>query len=188
MSNDLWEHVMIDIETLGGSPNGALMQIGACPFSLETGEVGEPWVVNVSVKDAVKRGMQIDVSTVGFWMGQPEAWATLQNDKQELGKALEMLRLGYNWSKLEGVWTNAPLFDFAIMRRAYELVGCKAPWHYRQERCSRTLFYLARQIGEVALPARSGIHHNAGDDARFQAQFAVILFEAIRNGGREVER
>lgn len=171
---------MIDLETLGSAPDGAIVQIGACAFNLPVngyaGEVGDPIRIPVSVEDAVEMGMTLDPSTVLWWFERPELFRRITTGAVELLAALAELEGSFKWGNVDGVWSNAPLFDFAILRTAFDLVDCDVPWHYRQERCSRTLFHVAKRGRPVLeIPDREGTHHDAGDDAKFQAQLAVAL-------------
>lgn len=61
-----------------------------------------------------------------------------------------------------------PQFDLAILKTAYLATGVKhPPWHFRSERCLRTLYDLVDFDRKNAPKPR--IPHQAGEDARAQA-------------------
>jgi exodeoxyribonuclease VIII len=49
-----------------------------------------------------------------------------------------------------------------ILRKAYEMLGLKTPWHFRADRDVRTLVALGRSLDIELTPAnREGTHHHA---------------------------
>lgn len=174
------KHVMLDIEAFGKAPNGCLVEIGACEFgvgAVHTSVRKRQFCIRPQSSQEV--GMLLDADTVLWWMKQG-GWKVHEDDTIDLQSALETFASSLPWSMYEGVWSNAPLYDFAILRRAFELCDMKCPWHYRQERCSRTLFYLTMQRWpEFSLPEREGIHHRAVDDATYQAKIAAGMMKAL---------
>lgn len=170
---------MLDIETLGAAPDGALIQVGAVVFNLPSGTQYDHF------SESVEPEGKIDASTVDFWIQHPDLYQRIREAfPGNTAQVLMRLAAWWKWRDLEGVWTNAPLFDFAILRHHYARVGIPCPWHYRQERCSRTIFWLAAQHGPLNLPERSGTHHSAVDDASYQAQVLAYLLSVIRGGER----
>lgn len=178
-------HIMIDIETLGGAPDGCLIQVGWATFDME--KVHDSGAYTIAASDSQSQGMRIDASTVKFWMDQPkDVREQVMKGEYTLSRALNAFGMAHPWLDYEGVWTNAPLFDFAIMRDAYKRVGNYGinPWTYRQERCSRTLFQVAKYKANKSnivfnLPERKGKHHDAEDDAVYQAEVVIYLMEII---------
>ena len=70
------------------------------------------------------------------------------------------------------VWANGPSFDLVILRDAFKGIHMKPIWHFRQERCMRTIMDEAREIGatKADLPELpKGTKHDALDDAVRQA-------------------
>lgn len=172
-------HLMIDIETLGMAPRGVILQIGACWFDPASQKVDTPFTVNV---DPHQPDREIDASTVEWWMKQDRrTWEAMRRERKTIWVALRMLTAEFNpWRDFTGVWTNAPLFDFAILRDAFQQSSFPVPWNHRQERCSRTLLWLAGQRPGLVLPLRKGTHHHAGDDAYYQAQCVNAMWQHLR--------
>lgn len=183
-------HIMIDIETLGKAPDGCLIQLGWATFDFE--KVYESGGFTIAAVDSQSRGMTIDADTVvNFWMNQPEDLRKhVFKGEYTLSRALSSFAMAHKWENFEGVWTNAPLFDFVILRNAYKRIGGtdkiveRVPWSYRQERCSRTLMQIAKYRADKLginfnLPPRHGTQHDAVADAIYQAEVVVYLMGVI---------
>jgi hypothetical protein len=68
--------LMLDLETMGTSPNAAIVAIGAVKFDPGTGELGGRFYQVVDLASSVAAGCVIDPDTVLWWMRQsPEARA-----------------------------------------------------------------------------------------------------------------
>jgi hypothetical protein len=144
------QDLMIDLETMGLAPDGAIVAIGAVNFELATGETGDSFEVPVSLNSSYELGMKLYPSTVLWWFGRdPEALASWKTDRAvPITTALAEFEAWFErHSQIKRVWANAPTFDLMILRRAYELVGGMAPWPFRRERCVRTLLQLAKDLG-----------------------------------------
>jgi hypothetical protein len=63
---------MLDLEYLAGSANAVVVQIGAMPFAIRTGEYDPSlfFSVNLSVDEQLRAGRKIDARTLEWWMGQ----------------------------------------------------------------------------------------------------------------------
>jgi exodeoxyribonuclease VIII len=177
------KHLMLDIETLGPTPDGVITQIGACLFDMGHGDTDGHFKVNVSRDDCLRWGLRVHPDTEEWWASQPnEVFDAMVKEARPLESALIDFAGAYSWSKLEGVWTNAPTFDFSILRNGFNVTRVKCPWHYRQERDSRTLLYLAKKHSvdiKAGFPEREGTHHDALDDAVYQARVCSHLWGCI---------
>jgi len=74
------------------------------------------------------------------------------------------------------LWGNGSTFDNVILSNAYRAIGVKQPWDFWNDRCYRTLKSL---YPHVKLE-RSGVAHNALDDAKSQAMHAVRIINATK--------
>ena len=167
--------VMVDIETMGNGPLSAIVAIGAVRFT-ETGIVDE-FTINVDLRSSIASGMECDPDTILWWLKQDDhARASICEKGVSLGCALEAFA---NWigSHAE-VWGNGADFDNVILATAYRLCGMKQPWHYTANRCYRTVKNLRPDV-EMD---RTGVAHNALDDARSQA---LHLIECLRDPAKE---
>lgn len=181
------DDVMVDIETLSSFNNAAIIQIGACV--LDDGS----WPFLASVSRKLYHGdprFGVDLSTVKWWDSQPDA----AKDSLRLNRCKSvhrMLNVFANWlgdvgfryshDGQPGIWANPPQFDLTILRHAYQAHGLSVPWHYRQERCARTLW---RSFGhlveeEMAPDVSDLIKHRADHDAIRQARGVRAILESL---------
>lgn len=152
----------IDIETLASGTNAALTQIGACYRDAD----GELVTFFADVLDDTgvysATTLQWHRTQGGVALPGPDArrWtAALPHDFNAW-----LREAGAHVEGAAALWTHAT-FDIPRLGDAYERLGMRAPWHYRNCRDLRTLYDLAG--GRPTLP-RVGEHHNALDDAIYQ--------------------
>ena len=178
------QHVMIDLETMGLAPRGAIVSIGALEFDLNTGKTGHELHVPVSLQDCLENGLQQDESTVKWWAGQaPEARASWDVDNPAtLDEGMRVLMAFFmDVGGKPQVWANAPTFDLMILRNAYSAVGREAPWHFTKERCCRTLVQMGKMLQTNPRNVRrTGTAHNALDDCKYQVAYCVRAWAGIR--------
>lgn len=159
--------VMIDIETWGTRPTSAIIQIGACYFDRETGEIGKEFLRNIDYVVSTEP-FTTDEATMQWWSEQSqEAKDSLNIDPMPIKNVLE--ELSEFLKKADYLWSHAT-FDIPIICNAYSVFEMKIPVHYRGMRDIRTLMDLANHMSEKV---REGIHHNGLDDAKFQVGYVV---------------
>lgn len=162
--------IMIDIETLGTRSTSAIIQIGACYFDRKTGEIGNEFCMNVEQCS----GFTTDKETMDWWEKQSkEARESVFSNPQELEGVLH--RLQDFLKKGKYLWSHAT-FDVPIIMNAMNVYSLKMPIHYRSMRDIRTLMDLAGHKSEIE---RTGIHHNALDDAKYQAQYCSEAIQKL---------
>lgn len=180
---------MLDLETLGTKPGCAILSIGA--VRMKDFRIVDSFYQTIDAKSCQKHGLSIDADTLNWWMSQPEK-ARLEAFKGESGLEFALQEfdawvIGYNTAsfppdhiiKNTFMWGNAPSFDCAILSHIYiKMFGgiCK-PWRYFNERCYRTMKNVFPD--KHLIPEREGTHHNALDDAKFQAQHLLNIFNHI---------
>lgn len=165
-------HVMLDLETMGTGNNAAIIAIGAAAFDKDG--VRARYYNTVSLESSIAVGMQMDASTVMWWLQQSEdaRKALLVPDQVPLATALEEFSEFYlTYAKGGGVWGNGATFDNTVIGNAYRLTGIKRPWSFRLDRCYRTV---REMHPPLALPM-AGTAHNALDDAVYQARYLIKL-------------
>lgn len=133
---------MIDIETLGTSPDAVILTIGAQTFDpLSQGILPQFFYARIDTQDQTNRSIQQD--TVEWWakqsfQSQNEAFG--DHDRILLKSALtDLTRLIWR-SNL--IWANGPTFDMTILEHAYKSFGLALPWNYGKVRDARTIFSL----------------------------------------------
>jgi hypothetical protein len=172
-------NVMVDLETLGTTPNSSIVSIGAVKFS--SAGVGDEFYQTINLQSCKDAGLDIDPSTVAWWMGQSnEARAVFNSKGKDLPDVLEAFTkfIGIENVGNVKVWGNGANFDNVILVNAYRRTGIKAPWQFYNDRCYRTIKSMFKKI-EME---RTGTHHNALDDAKSQAEHLVRILNVI--GGR----
>lgn len=173
-----FEDLMIDLETMGMPPAGAIVGLGACFFNLQTCTIGPTFYRAVNLATAVREGGELTPGTIMWWLGQSqEARDAIRFSAFDINGVLsEFSEFIAEHSNPKSVrpWGNASGFDLTILAGAYKRSGQPVPWHYTRERCFRTAqnLYPAIQYD----PAKKGTAaHNARADAIFQAQHLFAI-------------
>lgn len=176
-------HVMLDLETLGTRPGCSILSIGAVEFDAHSGKLGKEFYEVVSRASCRAKGLEEDASTIEWWSKQNrEAQKVLEDAetcKQGLGGALiQFTRYLEPFGKRNlYVWGCGADFDQPIIAACYAKVSFPLPWLFYNNRCYRTLRALGKVKGDA--PARTGVYHNALDDAKTQALQAINIIRAM---------
>lgn len=190
--------IMIDLETIGRPPRAVIASIGVVYFDrLVPGKLGGSFYRVVDMDSCAELGLEFGADTVVWWLQQDDAArAAILGNPVHLASALLDL------SKFLGppttrdtlrFWGNGPTFDLTILRSAFKVVGYSDPWHYRQERCVRTVVgaYLDAwpgtqdDEGPKARYEGAADAHNALGDAITQAKYVSTMYEALVVGARK---
>jgi len=171
-------HIMIDLETMGTRPNAPIISIGAVAFNADG--VDHAFYLNVSLKSAVESGAVIDPDTVMWWLRQDKAAQAAFEEGQDEAVSLEQaLRdfaefcLGYG-ENLHGVWGNGASFDNVLMHETGKRCGVPT-WPFWKDRCYRTAKSMFPDITLERRGHRVEVHHNALDDAMYQALHLIEI-------------
>ncbi|ENF3191512.1 3'-5' exoribonuclease, partial [Escherichia coli] len=178
----VWNHLSVDLETMGTNPDAPINSIGGKFFDPETGEMGPEFSKAIDLETA---GGVIDRGTIKWWLKQSrEAQSAILTDEIPLDDALLQLRefIAENSGEFfVQVWGNGANFDNVILRRSYERQGIPCPWRYCNDRDVRTIVELGKTIGfdvRTAIPFE-GVPHNALDDARHQAKQVLAIWQKL---------
>lgn len=183
MNKKYYDHIMIDIETLGVSSTAVIQSIGAISFDIETGEMGEYAFLQMSIQSCLDFGLKVDGDTIKFWLSQPKETidSILKSDKEYLLDCglhwLNMFFSSHNKHTVK-VWANRPQFDIAILKNAY--LACNMPplWDRNNERDARTIIELFPEVrNEVEF---SGLKHTPIDDCRYQIELLSKAYNKIK--------
>lgn len=169
---------MVDIETMGTSPNAAIITIGACifdPYGIDTDSsipIERQFTTTISMVDNQKQNRSFDADTIAWWLRQSkEAQDGLQDgDITNLRKALtDYNRFFSNQpGRVSRVWAKSPDFDMTIIRDALKSQNMMDHFKYWETRCVRTITEAAYPNGDQPTIG-VGVAHNALDDAIRQA-------------------
>lgn len=175
---NIWEHVMVDIETLGRTPGAIITEIAIVPFNWDNKNENakDSFYRKISLESSVKAGLKIDTNTLVWWSEQnPEVYKKMmdQTNTIPLDQALFELKVyldSLHPSTLQ-LWGNSNRFDLGILAYTYELLGRQLPWLFRNERDVRTLVSLYPEI--KANHIFEGNLHNPIDDCINQIDYVV---------------
>jgi 3' exoribonuclease, RNase T-like len=170
-------HIMIDLETLGTTADAAILSIGAVVFDLETGMLDDTFYRVVSFESQPNRVLSRD--TLAWWMKQSPEAAAVFTDKNKFALQ-DALRDFAVWVPCLGkvhAWSNGADFDLPMLTHAFDQCGLRQPWPTFNGRCYRTYKNLpgARDVKVI----RVGEHHNALDDAIYQAEHVCKIHQAL---------
>lgn len=172
MAND----IMIDIETLGTTPDAAVLTIGAIRFNADTKDAPVKEIyLKLDVAD--QQGRITDENTVKWWSEQEQTVqdSTFKGNRISVRLALEELT---NFiTEDDRVWAHGPQFDMVILESLYKSVDKKAPWKYNKVRDTRTLYEV---LGDMR-PAVRPNEHNALEDCKYQAKGVQECFAHLRS-------
>lgn len=178
----VWNHLSVDLETMGTNPDAPINSIGGKFFDPETGEMGPEFSKTI---DAKTGGGTVDISTIEWWLVQSsEVRSAILVNQIPLDDALLQFRefiSEHSDEKFVQVWGNGATFDNAILRRSYERQGIPCPWRYCNDRDVRTIVELGKTIGfdaRTAIPFE-GVPHNALDDANHQAKYVSAIWQKL---------
>ncbi len=153
---------MLDLETLGSHPSAVIVAIGAAKFA--GGVVLESFYRRIDPESCVEAGLTVDVSTIMWWLKQPDASRLeITQPSEPLKTVLEEFAQWIGPGAV--VWGNGASFDPVVLTQTYRAAGVRVPWKYSNERCYRTVKSLFPHVPMQ----RDGTHHNALDDAKAQA-------------------
>lgn len=192
--------LMIDLETLGTSPKAPVISIGACYFD-KTG-VKQHFYAVLDVKEQIDSGLRkVDADTIKWWMDQEGAAKKVF--KEELGvihgrhihdflsdedddseRVRKLKKDGNTASLLSFIyfcageykdedtkpWGNGSTFDITILESLLKDFKIVVPWKFYNIRDYRTFKEYVYDGKDLE---RTGTHHNALDDAIYQAEVVV---------------
>lgn len=170
-------NVMIDLETLGTTPGSAILSIGAVMFG--PAGLGDELYTPISLASCTAAGLTIDPVTVAWWMKQSDAAraAAFRDDAEPLPRVLLRFAEWFERAEAERLWCQGANFDAPLLEAAYCACGMTPPWKFWNVRDTRTLYELA----DVKVDRARGTHHNALDDARAQAEAAVVALQRLQH-------
>ena len=166
-------NIMLDLETLGTEPGCPIISIGAARFD-ESG-IGGCFYRAITVDSCFALGMKPAAATLEWWMGQSDsAKRVFSGERILINQALLDFK---GWVEDDdAMWGNSARFDCGILHEAYRICGIQTPWKWWNEKCYRTLKNTFPSIEFE----RTGVHHNALDDAKSQAWHAAKILKFIR--------
>lgn len=189
---------MIDIETLGTRPKTVIVSAGVCSFN--NSGIIKGFHCELDIQEQLWAGRTITAGTLGWAMGQPDSVREVYKEKDKDGKIKPKLKaeeffamfdkfvevsraaIGEDKSHAIKVWGNGSHFDITILEDYYDQFHTKKfngfPWKFWDVWCFRTFNNLTKCKDMVK---REGTHHNALDDAIYQAKCVIAV---LQRGGK----
>ena len=159
--------VMVDLETFGSQPGGAISQIGAVAFDPDGS-----WISDTAFHANATSPSGFSDSNIRWWLAQSEAARASLDEPPPVPLSEALLAFSYfyrSWGPAE-VWAHGANFDLVILNHWFEKVCIDRPWHWRDERCTRTLLRLRdRSVFSDLYEAEDLPNHVAWADAKRQA-------------------
>jgi exodeoxyribonuclease VIII len=170
---------MVDLETMGTSPNAAIIAIGAVKFDVSSGEIsGDSFYRRIDLESSMKCGGEVSASTIMWWLAQSaKAQAEILKEtpgRVHIKQALRDFAEWYGNCPIP-IWGDGAASDNVWLKSAYARLGMECPWTYKQDRCLRTMKELRPQV-EVPIV---GVEHRALDDAIYQARLLMAILETL---------
>jgi len=175
----MFNHVMLDLETLSLKNNAAIFSIGAVKMDLKNFTLGPEFYIPVKPESSEAAGLHVSVATLKWWTDQSSEAKRVFTDTQavSLGQALGLFdKFVRSDAPIEGIWGHGSAFDNVILRNAYAALGYQCPWSHRMDLCFRTM----RVLFPMPQPEDKGVVHNALDDARRQARSLCAGLQRLR--------
>lgn len=170
------QHIMVDLETMGAIPGSVIASIGAVSFDPVAGVLGRDFYRTVNIVSAQAAGLTIDADTVRWWLRQDgRAQQALFEAEAGLAEVLQAFSQFYAGESGSVLWGHGASFDPVLLEGAYRAVQQRPPWKFWDHRCTRTIFDLAGVKPDRA----AGVHHNALDDARAQADAVCVAYSKL---------
>lgn len=186
--NAFYTHLMVDMETMGNSPDAPIVSIGAVFFDPSTGNTGAEFYRVVSLESSMSFGMKPDASTIQWWLKQSSEArsAILVDEAMGLRETLELLadfiaENATNGSHTVQLWGNGCSFDNVILRRAYALTETPFAVPFWNDMDVRTMVELGKSVGinpRFDIPFE-GDMHNALSDARHQVKYVSAIWQRL---------
>lgn len=181
----IFKDFMLDLESMGTDPKDAILSIGISPMNIKERTIGKGLYVRVSLESCQKLGMNINASTVLWWLQQEEAARSEFAGnyahtpiREALLKVRDFIQGQSGDAELDEirVWGNGSMMDNALLLAAFDMAEVDAPWSYRGDMCYRTLRQLAPNVERV----KPTIAHHALKDAEAQAKTLFNILDEIK--------
>jgi exodeoxyribonuclease VIII len=187
-SEQLYTHLMVDLESMGDNPDAPIVSIGAVFFDPETGRTGAEFYKVISLASAMAFGSLPDAGKILWWMRKSSEArsALLVEDAIPLDDALLQFNDFIGENAANGpdtvqVWGNGATFDNVLLSQSYKRAGITRPWKFRNDRDVRTIVELGKAVGinpRNEIPFEGELH-NALDDARHQVKYVSKIWQVL---------
>lgn len=172
-----FEHLMLDLETMGTKSNSCIVSIGAVEFNIETGETGKEFYQVIDLQSSLNQGLEITGSTLEWWLQQSDKARNKLNDPNKVDLNTALYKLTQFITKDYYVWGNSSRFDCGILADSFFKINYTLPWKFWNERDVRTLVSFAPQIKEST--EFQGVPHDPIDDCKHQIKYCSKIWNKL---------
>lgn len=182
-----YKHIMVDIETMGPAPDGALIAIGAVPFNLhpkcmELAPESKWFHERCTLEANILANRKIDAETVEWWMRQTKTAQEMVLAEPRVQHFATFIYDFEEWirdTRAEFIWAKPPEFDIDILKHAFAGTAAEWPFGGRATRDVRTVLAQAKfnNREDVFNLPFEGEKHNAVHDAAHQARQVILAYE-----------
>lgn len=172
-----WHH-MIDLETIDTAPTAGILSIGIVAFNPDTGELGPTLYRRLGYDQARMYGTE-SASTIEWWQRQ-DATVRTEAFTAEHDATIAAFEVAEFIRHTAGVWGNGATFDITITEHWLNVLGAGVPYKPWVVCDCRTIEAAAKRIGITRKQfIRRGDHHNALDDAIYQAEYISGMWRGL---------
>ena len=172
-----FNHLMVDLETMGTKSNSAIISIGAVEFNIQTGETGREFYRNIFLQSCIETGLQVDAATIMWWMRQNDDARNSLIEIPSFSIQQALIDFKEFCNKDYQIWGNSARFDLGLLENAYDKISISIPWKFKQERCLRTLVSFNPEIKHSI--EFEGTAHNALDDCYHQIKYCHLTWVSL---------
>jgi exodeoxyribonuclease VIII len=172
------DNIMLDLETLGVTPDSVILTIGAVkfdPFDINSEPGLNPLYLRLNVDQQTALDRIIDPATIQWW-GKQSAESQEEAFSEENRIDLDDFTAQINKYIVgaDKIWSQGS-FDFTILENLYRMLGKPIPWQYWQIRDSRTIM----DLGDDSIKTTNKDAHNALADSYVQAKSVQAIYNQL---------
>jgi exodeoxyribonuclease VIII len=161
-------HAMIDLETLGTTPDAVILCVGGVKFDPNTDRIYDEIHYRLDIDEQQNNNRSIDHGTIEWWGQQPASIIEAAFDPDGRTPVISFLEDFKRWCVgVDSFWAQGPTFDMIILENLYRQYNRPYPWPFWGIRDSRTLFGIMPSDPRRELKFEA---HNALEDCRAQAK------------------
>jgi len=164
------QHLMIDIETASTRSDALVLSVGICEFHPYNASYNRSVATHhrITITEQMLQGRHVDQDTCKWWRKQNlkaknNTWS--EDGRRQVAELWDYLIDVIEDPKTTRIWANGVDFDLVVLRSLFEDFYLECPWHFKNQRCMRTL----RDLPGYKPGPKPENAHDALADAIYQA-------------------